>query len=133
MVGLSIVLEYSQPKGVVTNKNHPQVINKSIIFKPSLSPPQPLTAAAGFLDRCFLCTQKLLPGKDIYMYKGDRAFCSVECRCRQILMDEEQSITTPNSNGVYKKREINCSLASSASSSRNRKGTRNRANGFFAY
>ncbi|XP_057471424.1 FCS-Like Zinc finger 15-like [Actinidia eriantha] len=132
MVGLSIVLESSHHKGIVTNKNHPQVINKSIIFKPALSPPPSITAAAGFLDQCFLCTQKLLPGEDIYMYKGDRAFCSVECRRRQIWMDEEQSITTPTTNGVYKKSEINCSLASSASSSRNRKGTRNRANGFFA-
>ncbi|RVW92562.1 hypothetical protein CK203_039373 [Vitis vinifera] len=34
-----------------------------------------LPAATTFLDECFLCKQKLLLGKDIYMYKGDRAFC----------------------------------------------------------
>ena len=59
--------------------------------------------------------------------RGDRAFCSVECRCRQIFMDEEESILKDN-----------CSLAaikptsssSSSSSSRHRKGTRNQAGGF---
>ncbi|XP_031398926.1 FCS-Like Zinc finger 15-like [Punica granatum] len=49
-----------------------------------VQPPQP-----AFLDCCFLCRTKLLPGNDIYMYKGDRAFCSVECRCRQISLDEQ--------------------------------------------
>ncbi|KAK4770443.1 hypothetical protein SAY87_030975 [Trapa incisa] len=42
-----------------------------------------------FLDRCFLCRTRLLPGKDIYMYKGDRGFCSEECRCRQISLDDQ--------------------------------------------
>ncbi|KAG1326232.1 putative FCS-Like Zinc finger 15-like [Cocos nucifera] len=36
------------------------------------------------------------------MYRGDRAFCSVECRCKQICMDEESG------------RRDNCSLAAAA-------------------
>ncbi|CAI9779748.1 unnamed protein product [Fraxinus pennsylvanica] len=80
-----------------------------------------------FLDHCFLCKQKLLPDKDIYMYKGDIAFCSVECRWRQIFMDEEET--------VKKNRRDNCSLdaiklrlpsssssSSSSSSATNRSG-----------
>ncbi|KAI3801236.1 hypothetical protein L1987_29340 [Smallanthus sonchifolius] len=40
-----------------------------------------------FLDSCHLCNKKL-HGKDIYMYRGEKAFCSPECRSRQIAMDE---------------------------------------------
>eukprot|EP00252_Welwitschia_mirabilis_P017233 TRINITY_DN3820_c0_g2_i1.p1 TRINITY_DN3820_c0_g2~~TRINITY_DN3820_c0_g2_i1.p1 ORF type:complete len:346 (+),score=56.86 TRINITY_DN3820_c0_g2_i1:1332-2369(+) len=43
---------------------------------------------ADFLSACYLCKRHLHPGKDIYMYGGDKAFCSVECRSQQILMDE---------------------------------------------
>lgn len=29
---------------------------------------------------CCFCAEKLKEGKDIYMYQGDKAFCSMECR-----------------------------------------------------
>ena len=72
MVGLSVVLEAQKS---CINKKTPQVINKttmlmlsSIHNKPS---PQPssLFQPPTFLDQCFLCGKRLLPGKDIYMYK----------------------------------------------------------------
>ncbi|XP_020222979.1 FCS-Like Zinc finger 15 [Cajanus cajan] len=98
MLGLSVVLE-AQKRSSVSNNKTPQVINKTTMLStinkhsPSssihnISPFQEPT----FLDHCFLCNKRLLPGKDIYMYKGDRAFCSVECRCKQIFMDEEESV-----------------------------------------
>ncbi|OEL35243.1 hypothetical protein BAE44_0003740 [Dichanthelium oligosanthes] len=43
--------------------------------------------AADFLSRCCLC-EKRLDGLDIYMYRGEKAFCSSECRCHQMLMDD---------------------------------------------
>ncbi|GMH16602.1 hypothetical protein Nepgr_018443 [Nepenthes gracilis] len=42
-----------------------------------------------FLSSCHLC-RKALHGKDIYMYRGEKAFCSAECRQRQIVMDERK-------------------------------------------
>ncbi|KAI9191209.1 hypothetical protein LWI28_005148 [Acer negundo] len=42
-----------------------------------------------FLSSCHLCSKKL-HGKDIYMYRGEKAFCSTECRSRQIMMDERK-------------------------------------------
>ncbi|KAF9605450.1 hypothetical protein IFM89_017469 [Coptis chinensis] len=147
MVGLSILLEAHKKSSSRVTKS-PQVINKTITIKPSRPsltpsltsyPSSPLPAIT-FLESCFLCKQRLLPGKDIYMYKGDRAFCSVECRCRQIFMDEE-------SVGVSNRDDMNCSLAAlkpamtndtsttspSCSTSRHnhqRKGNRNRGSGF---
>ncbi|XP_072984415.1 FCS-Like Zinc finger 13-like [Typha latifolia] len=42
-----------------------------------------------FLSYCCWC-RKGLQGKDIYMYRGEKAFCSIECRFRQIVNDEYQ-------------------------------------------
>jgi hypothetical protein len=42
-----------------------------------------------FLSACNLCKKKL-HGKDIYMYRGEKAFCSTECRSRQIMIDERK-------------------------------------------
>eukprot|EP00252_Welwitschia_mirabilis_P017316 TRINITY_DN3837_c0_g1_i1.p1 TRINITY_DN3837_c0_g1~~TRINITY_DN3837_c0_g1_i1.p1 ORF type:complete len:146 (+),score=5.09 TRINITY_DN3837_c0_g1_i1:309-746(+) len=43
---------------------------------------------AHFLDACHLCKKRLGDGCDIYMYRGDIAFCSDECRQQQISADE---------------------------------------------
>ncbi|QCE13283.1 FCS-Like Zinc finger 15-like [Vigna unguiculata] len=97
MMGLSVVLEAQ--KGSASKKT-PQVISKTTVFS-SMNKHSPSSAVNAsqhshfqeptFLHQCCLCRKRLLPGKDIYMYKGDRAFCSVECRCKQIFMDEEES------------------------------------------
>lgn len=42
-----------------------------------------------FLSFCYSCHKKLEEGKDIYIYRGEKAFCSLTCRSQEILMDEE--------------------------------------------
>ncbi|GLT25415.1 hypothetical protein SLA2020_005460 [Shorea laevis] len=42
-----------------------------------------------FLSFCYSCNKKLEEGKDIYIYRGDKAFCSLNCRSQKILIDEE--------------------------------------------
>ncbi|KAL5209338.1 hypothetical protein ABZP36_004961 [Zizania latifolia] len=44
---------------------------------------------AEFLSCCDLCRRRL-DGKDIFMYRGERAFCSMECRYHAIVSDEFQ-------------------------------------------
>ncbi|XP_027065923.1 uncharacterized protein [Coffea arabica] len=44
---------------------------------------------AEFLNSCFLC-KKQLHGLDIFMYRGEKAFCSAECRYQQISIDEHK-------------------------------------------
>ncbi|KAE8668049.1 Multidrug and toxin extrusion protein 1 [Hibiscus syriacus] len=97
MVGLSVVLE-KQSSGEVINKTTMFINTKASHLNYPLPP---------FLQQCFLCNRKLLPGNDIYMYKGDKGFCSEECRCWQIFMDEEESL----------KKDKYCSFASTISSS----------------
>ncbi|RDY12711.1 Protein MARD1, partial [Mucuna pruriens] len=43
-----------------------------------------------FLRACSLCKRRLVPGRDIYMYRGDSAFCSLECRQQQMNQDERK-------------------------------------------
>ncbi|KAH7365799.1 hypothetical protein KP509_18G047100 [Ceratopteris richardii] len=67
--------------------------NKSIFF-PAFSPPNDyLTnmeepSYEDFMRACFYCGRRLGFGTDIYMYRGDRAFCSSECRYENILEEE---------------------------------------------
>ncbi|XP_030541489.1 FCS-Like Zinc finger 6-like [Rhodamnia argentea] len=49
-----------------------------------------LLDTAHFLRSCSLCKRRLVPGRDIYMYRGDSAFCSLECRQQQVKQDERK-------------------------------------------
>ncbi|WVZ57226.1 hypothetical protein U9M48_007636 [Paspalum notatum var. saurae] len=46
-------------------------------------------AADQFLACCDMC-RRALDGRDIFMYRGERAFCSMECRYQAIVSDEFQ-------------------------------------------
>ncbi|CAH8345094.1 unnamed protein product [Eruca vesicaria subsp. sativa] len=71
--------------GVLSPGNHRRNERKDI-GKASLP-------STSFLGNCGFCKRRLAPGRDIYMYKGDTAFCCVECREQQIEQDEGK---TPN-------------------------------------
>uniref|UniRef100_A0A7N0V8T3 FLZ-type domain-containing protein n=1 Tax=Kalanchoe fedtschenkoi TaxID=63787 RepID=A0A7N0V8T3_KALFE len=43
-----------------------------------------------FLRSCSLCKTRLVPGRDIYMYRGNSAFCSADCREKQMKQDERK-------------------------------------------
>ncbi|KAJ0974099.1 hypothetical protein J5N97_016064 [Dioscorea zingiberensis] len=44
-----------------------------------------------FLSFCYACKKTLGQGKDIFMYGGEKAFCSRECRSQEMLFDEEET------------------------------------------
>ncbi|XP_058111362.1 FCS-Like Zinc finger 8-like [Magnolia sinica] len=50
-----------------------------------------------FLSFCYSCKKKLEEGKDIYMYRGEKAFCSSSCRSEEILVEEEMEKPAINS------------------------------------
>ncbi|MED6180043.1 hypothetical protein PIB30_006531 [Stylosanthes scabra] len=68
----------------------------------SLLPQTPIHyPSSEFLSFCHHCNKKLEEGKDIYMYRGERAFCSLTCRALEIMNDEEleeQESDTPSKN-----------------------------------
>ena len=64
------------------------------------------------------------------MRRGDKAFCSVECRCKQIFMDEEDAIQRENCSLAAMKPTYSTASPSSSSSAAHQKGARKRDGGF---
>ncbi|XP_065863284.1 FCS-Like Zinc finger 8 [Euphorbia lathyris] len=48
-------------------------------------------SSENFLSSCFTCKKNLGHGKDIYMYRGEKAFCSKECRYQEMVLEEEMN------------------------------------------
>ncbi|KAL6977902.1 hypothetical protein U1Q18_026685 [Sarracenia purpurea var. burkii] len=96
-IGNNLIKKREYFDGVLANESESSgacwVVNSPGLI--SACPPPPQTRrheaapfwAADFLDSCDLC-KKQLHGLDIFMYRGEKAFCSAECRCKQISMDE---------------------------------------------
>ncbi|OWM69819.1 hypothetical protein CDL15_Pgr025668 [Punica granatum] len=55
----------------------------------------PSTPSDSFLSFCHTCKKNLGPGSDIYMYRGEIAFCSGECRYQEMLLEERHGKTRP--------------------------------------
>ncbi|XP_038896374.1 FCS-Like Zinc finger 10-like [Benincasa hispida] len=70
------------------NKNEMNEIESPLSVRSSLDIPfssQPID----FLSFCYFCNKKLESGKDIYIYRGEKAFCSSDCRYQEIMIEEE--------------------------------------------
>ncbi|KAL4282790.1 hypothetical protein GQ457_16G002270 [Hibiscus cannabinus] len=92
---------------------------KEMETPPPPPPPPPPAAAAvaarfvedvsfptsDFLSCCHLC-RKQLHGRDIYMYRGEKAFCSSECRSTQMMMDERKERCRSEVSRSYNSGEI---------------------------
>ncbi|XP_030536155.1 FCS-Like Zinc finger 8-like [Rhodamnia argentea] len=52
-----------------------------------------------FLSICCTCKKNLGQGSDIYMYRGEKAFCSGECRYQEILLEERMGRSEPDEYG----------------------------------
>ncbi|CAD6240101.1 unnamed protein product [Miscanthus lutarioriparius] len=50
------------------------------------------TGADDFLSSCFACKKKL-EGNDIYIYRGEKAFCSANCRDQEIQLEKAENNT----------------------------------------
>lgn len=75
------------------NNHNNNNTNNVVVLKRStpqfLIEPESSYPTSNFLSSCHLCGRKL-EGRDIYMYRGEKAFCSTECRSSQIMMDERK-------------------------------------------
>ncbi|KAL5219391.1 hypothetical protein ABZP36_020075 [Zizania latifolia] len=76
----------------------------AVLRRSAVRPLPPATSAAGcqqqddivgslgFLKRCYCCHKKLDAAMDVFVFKGEQAFCSVECRCQQMAREERREI-----------------------------------------
>ncbi|XP_039017604.1 FCS-Like Zinc finger 10-like [Hibiscus syriacus] len=56
-----------------------------------------LYASDEYWSFCYTCKKKLEKDEDIYMYRGKKAFCSLDCRSEEIFAEEEMEKTCNNS------------------------------------
>ncbi|KAI9110315.1 hypothetical protein K1719_018757 [Acacia pycnantha] len=49
------------------------------------------------LSFCYSCKKKLEEGKDVYIYRGEKAFCSFDCRSEEILAEEKSENNSADS------------------------------------
>ncbi|KAK2970009.1 hypothetical protein RJ640_008349 [Escallonia rubra] len=85
-VGLRILVQIShEDSNIVVKSRKIRKLSKPM-FKFGGTPSS--SRGSCFLKSCYLCNKRLCPDKDVYMYRGDQGFCSVECRTRQIYLDE---------------------------------------------
>ncbi|XVE52108.1 hypothetical protein DITRI_Ditri02bG0095700 [Diplodiscus trichospermus] len=50
-----------------------------------------------FLSFCYSCKKRIEKHEDIYIYRGEKAFCSFDCRSEEIFAEEEMEKTCNNS------------------------------------
>ncbi|KAH0460040.1 hypothetical protein IEQ34_010703 [Dendrobium chrysotoxum] len=58
--------------------------------------------AGPFLNACGLCKRSIGPGIDTFMYRGDVAFCSKECRDKRITEDRRKKRKKPFMSSMQK-------------------------------
>ncbi|KAF7830215.1 FCS-Like Zinc finger 10-like [Senna tora] len=63
--------------------------------------------SSDFLSFCHHCNKKLEEGKDIYIYRGEKSFCSLSCRALEIMIDEElEKESNPSENSPKRENGI---------------------------
>ncbi|KAL2457367.1 hypothetical protein Fot_30467 [Forsythia ovata] len=87
--GLRILTQLSNGESNIVFKSYSKLIKPFFCLSEIQQPP---SLHSCYLKSCFLCNKHLSLDKEVYMYKGDQGFCSVECRSRQMYMDEMKEI-----------------------------------------
>ncbi|XP_019168003.1 PREDICTED: protein MARD1 isoform X2 [Ipomoea nil] len=77
-------MELSEDYTCVISCSEPKKGNGLVFTNRSMSYP-----SQNFLSFCHTCKNNLGLGKDIYMYRGEKAFCSIDCRDREMMLEEE--------------------------------------------
>ncbi|CAN8284521.1 unnamed protein product [Cochlearia groenlandica] len=76
-----------------------------------------------FLESCSLCGKQIGLNSDIFMYRGDTAYCSKECREEQIECDEAKERRFKISSRSLRNKSSESSAKDSAAGNGVRTGT----------
>ncbi|XP_062087936.1 FCS-Like Zinc finger 17-like [Humulus lupulus] len=112
-VGLRILVQISSQQASRESNNY--VVVKSALRLLSQHAPPPATSSTRslaldscFLKTCHLCNKGLSLDKEVYMYRGDQGFCSIECRDRQIYLDEIKELEASTKKIISSYRSSSC-------------------------
>ncbi|OEL30301.1 hypothetical protein BAE44_0008678 [Dichanthelium oligosanthes] len=94
LVGLRLIIQPSPRKQL------PTVLRRSAVRIPAATSASSkchgenarMFVGLEFLKSCFCCHKNLDNTMDVFVYKGEHAFCSVECRCQHIAKEERREI-----------------------------------------
>ncbi|XP_076899850.1 FCS-Like Zinc finger 8-like [Bidens hawaiensis] len=79
--------EYTRVVSHGPNPKTTHIYDNCVIGLPELKKPGPKPVCESFLSFCHTCNKNLEEGNDILIYGGDKAFCSEECRCQEMILD----------------------------------------------
>ncbi|XP_061367003.1 protein MARD1-like [Gastrolobium bilobum] len=74
------------------NPRTTHIFNNCIVESYFSLPQNSLCESANFLSFCYTCKKHLEQTKDIFIYRGEKAFCSSECRHREMVLDSVESL-----------------------------------------
>lgn len=78
-----------------SNKSKKSSLFMFVVHSSAIDHDHNINRSTDFLDSCRLCRSRLKQGQDVFMYNGDNAFCSMECRYEQIVIDERKERWPP--------------------------------------
>ncbi|XP_044979641.1 FCS-Like Zinc finger 17-like [Hordeum vulgare subsp. vulgare] len=93
LVGLQLII---QPSPRRQQRPPLAVLRRSSVRSPAAnlqesSGGQPFVGLE-FLKCCLCCCKKIDVDMDVFVYKGQQAFCSAECRCQHMAREERREI-----------------------------------------
>ncbi|XP_058738009.1 FCS-Like Zinc finger 8-like [Vicia villosa] len=84
--------EYTCVKSHGPNPRTTHIFNNYVVEESYCCLPQKSDSSYGnFLGVCYTCKKHLEHTKDIFIYRGEKAFCSKECRHREMVIDGVES------------------------------------------
>ncbi|KAG5043520.1 hypothetical protein AAZX31_03G137700 [Glycine max] len=84
------------------NPKATHIFNNCIVVETYCSLPQKhnshhsAATSGNFLSFCYTCKKHLDQTKDIFIYRGEKAFCSRECRHREMMLDGIENLEFEN-------------------------------------
>lgn len=97
LVGLRLIIQSSPRREQQQQRPPLAVLSRSSVRSPPASLRQESTGGRPFvglefLKFCLCCCKKIDDGMDVFVYKGEQAFCSADCRCQHIAREERREI-----------------------------------------
>ncbi|CAI8602939.1 unnamed protein product [Vicia faba] len=94
VLSLSEMEVYEEYTCVISHGANPKtthIFDNCVVGSYSSVPNSPHSFSLNFLSFCYTCKTHLQHTKDIFIYKGEKAFCSQECRNQEMMLDEEEN------------------------------------------
>ncbi|CAL4921109.1 unnamed protein product [Urochloa decumbens] len=94
LVGLRLIIQPSPRKQVPTvlRRSAVRIVPAGTTASSKCHENGRIFVGLEFLKNCFCCHKNLDATMDVFVYKGEHAFCSAECRCRHIAREERREI-----------------------------------------